>query len=203
MWEFNCVKDVLTNELAKRLRNGTPLVEDCIEEILLLHRLNLSSLYLQAYTRLAWREAPISDEEGEKLGLSFSLKMSAVREKHYSKIAKKNGGDNKVLRRDLRAACSDVASLRSMDYRSIQYATEDAVRKFKGLIAKHNDPPKVDEHEMFLEEIKAAFNLPKCDSNILLYSAPKTCSKLELTPTLKLVSKLLFGLEFGLILWYG
>lgn len=88
-WEFGRVKDKLVNELAHSLRNGTPLFENCVDEILLLHEYSLHSLFLPAYIRLAKRKRLSLRKRGRNWG-SRSPSRCRLSEKNICRRSPRN-----------------------------------------------------------------------------------------------------------------
>lgn len=89
MWGFERIKKMLVDLLDAIFEVGKPLFDDdVVEEILVLHKYGLQSRYLNTYARLVKRDRPISLREAEKLGLSFSLQISNIRESIWAHKAK-------------------------------------------------------------------------------------------------------------------
>lgn len=165
MWGFERVKKILTDDLARNTRwEGVPLLGNCVEEIILLHKYELRSLYLPAYFQLAKREKPISIEEGERLGLSFSLKMSAVREKHSAKVAKAYRDKLEALRGGLLTVQRNIPvppSAIPRNYEGNQKFIKDTVDKLaRGSTFDFSDLEEYSD-DMLLRDVKGAFGLPE------------------------------------------
>ena len=77
MWDFQRINGIVKDQIRSRLWNEIP----CADKIQLAHQYEITDWYADAYYDLAIRTEPLSVEDGGKLGLEFSIKMSQVRER--------------------------------------------------------------------------------------------------------------------------
>lgn len=82
MWDFDSLRELLF----KKLEKFVPLYTNCVDEILVVHKYNIESRFLQAYQRLALRDTPLTFWERERLGHQTASKISEIREKHLRRI---------------------------------------------------------------------------------------------------------------------
>lgn len=109
-WEIFSIEDLIIDKLEKLFPSGI-IHEDCIEEIVLIHKYRLETFYIRAYTRLVERDDTLSVEECEKIGYSIALKLIGVRERYQRNRVKKCRNELSRIRRDILPVVEKGASV--------------------------------------------------------------------------------------------
>lgn len=126
MWGFQMIKDMLI----KKLDSERSTWKDALCEIMVAHKYEIKSWYLSAYVKLAKRNEPLTFEEAEKLGLSFAMKMTGVRERELSRRAKSSQDALEDLTRaynSLRSAVSSSTRKNRVDPYSPQHSRRNTI----------------------------------------------------------------------------
>jgi len=80
MWCFEYIKTVLAGTLQSLWDK-----DDIVDQICFAHKYEIEEWYPATYATLACRDEPLTEEEGERLGLRFSLRMGRVRERRIQR----------------------------------------------------------------------------------------------------------------------